>query len=283
MRLFADIQSLSPNECVWGVTLLNGDLYVLWEDNRLDVYSTTEDCSLLGHITVPGLRRYDAHDMTSCQRHSRLYISDSGKHCIHAVTPKDRSVCKWKVPSEPCGLSVTPGGNLLVVCRGETDSIVELAIEGGSLTMHEIKLPLSDIYWPFQAVQLSAGQYVVCHRGETGLSLVDRGGRVVAADDTGLLCPCHVTIHRDNELIFAIDHDNHRVVMLNRSLQFVREVIALTLPHRLCLDHVTRRLYVGHGRDVTVVQLADRGWVTHLAVDQHWLSNEFMFRSEKND
>lgn len=255
------MHTLSLKEYVWGLTLLNKELYVLCHgrtDNQVQVHVTT-DYALLRRLSVPGLHRHDEQDMVSCQRNNCLYISDSGSKCIHRVPAVNGSVSKWKIPHEPCGLSVTPGGEVLVVCRGEPDRIVELTLDGGGkLRMRQIQLQ-PDIFGPCQAVRLTTGHFVVCQHGQSGLCEVDPEGKVVQAyggvGQSRLRCPCHVTVDRNSEFVFVADHDNHRVVLLTSSLQFLCDVIEVALPNRLYLDHLTRRLYVGHGCDVTVVQL----------------------------
>ena len=260
---FTDVQvvhKMSVKECVCGVTLLNDELYVLCNgrvENQVEVHSST-DYTLLRSLTVPALRKNDAEDMAASQRDNSLYIADSGTNCIHRLLP-DGSARRWKVPSEPCGLSVTPGGNLLVMCRGETNRLIELNVDEGSLVkVRQIELQ-KDIVRPCQAVQLTSGHFVVSQRGQSGLCEVDSAGNVTqiydGADSAWLKCSCHVTIDTHDESMFVADQDNHRVVLLSRSLEFIGDVITLTLPNRMYFDHVTRRLYVGHGCDVTVVQL----------------------------
>ena len=62
---------------------------------------------------------------------------------------------------------------------------------------------------------------------------------------------------KDSQFIFVADQNNARVVLLSPTLEFVRYVTEeLSSPHRLCLDHTTRRLFVAQWQgDVTVVQL----------------------------
>lgn len=270
-----------PTECVCGVALLDDELFVLCHgraDQQLDVHSTA-DYSLRRRLSVPGLGRYDAHDVASCALNKCLYVSDIGNSCVHRVGAANGSVSKWKVPYEPCGLSVTPAGSVLVVCRGDVDRLLELVADGTRLRMRQIKLP-SDVSGPCQAAQLTAGHFVVCQRGQSGLCVVDADGRVTQSylvgstaaevtetngtrppparadreeDETELGCPCHVTV--DGQFVLVVDHDNHRVVSLSRSLQFLREVVAVAFPNRLYVDHATRRLYIGHACGVTVIHL----------------------------
>jgi len=248
--------------CVSGVALLHNELYVLCHgrvDNQVQVHSTTS-YKLLRCVSVPELHRYDDQDMVSCDRSNCLFISDSGNRCIHQVSTNGIVISKWTVPGEPRGLSVTPAGDLLVVCRTETGAyqLVTFHLDRGKLIMRHIKLQ-STIKGPCQAIQLSSGHFVVCQHGHPGLCDVNAQDQVTrfydGVDMARLRCPCHVTIDRDNELLFVADHDNHRVVLLSCSLQFLGDVIKLALPSSLCFDHVTQRLYVGHGCDVTVIQL----------------------------
>jgi len=256
------LHRMSLKDSVWGVTLLNNELYVLCHGrvvNHVEVYSTT-DYTLLRCLTVPALRKYDAEDMAACQKDNCLYISDAGNNCIHRLLPNG-SARTWKLPSEPCGLSVTPGGNLLVTCRDETQNethkLIEFAVDEEKLIIVRQIVLQEDILRPCQAVQLTTGHFMVSQRGQSGLCEVNSDGHVtrIYDDSAKLNCPCHVTIDRQDESMFVADHDNNRVVLLSPSLQFASDVIELTLPHRMYFDHMTRRLYVGHGCDVTVVQL----------------------------
>lgn len=250
------------------MAVLGDELFVLFNgrvENHVEVFrATTSTHELLRRITVPGLQRNDAEDLAACRRNNCLYVADSGRNCVHRLSPTiaDRwpsSVRKWKVPGEPCGLSVTPDGNLVVVCRGKVSRLMLLSAGDGKLIMREIKLS-SDITGAFQAVMLASGQFLICQHGLPGLYQVDSDGTVTqtyrGAGRTRLKCPCHVTIDADDDHVFVADHDHHRVAMLSlsSSLRFVSDVIELSLPSRLCADYVTGRLYVGHGCDVTVIQ-----------------------------
>jgi len=249
---------LEVKESVLAVALLDSELYILCNgrtDNQIDVYATTPDYALRRRLTVPRLGRYDAQDMASSQPNSFLYIADSGGRCIHRLPPTGGTVTRWRVPREPCGLSVTPTGGLLVVCGGERALLLEMGVVDGRLRMRQVELQ-ADIVGACQAIQLSTGQFAIRLRGEPGLCVVDADGQLTrsyvgSASLTKLRCPSHVT--RGNGRIFVAD--DHRVVVLSWSLEFVRDVIPVALPSSLCLDQVTGRLYVGHGRGVTFVQL----------------------------
>jgi len=254
---------------VLSVTSVDDELFVLLDDrddNQIAVYSIN-DYRLLRHLNLPGLKTHGGNDMTSCVRHKCLYVSDYCNRCIHrhnlAVTGLWTWIMsvtrKWSVSGSPCGLSVTPSCNLLVTCQ-YPNKLVELSVDSGQC-VREITLQ-SDIEWPWHAVQLTTGQYVVCqgHR----VCIIDDDGRVThryggqRASDVGQLnWPSHLAVDEDSQFIFVADRFNHRVVMLSPTLEFVRYISdGLSYPQRLYLHHTTRRLYVGQWeRDVVVIQL----------------------------
>jgi len=200
--------------------------------------------------------------MTSCVRHKCLYMSDFGNRCIHRYKLASSATSKWSVPGKPCGLSVTPSGNLLVTCR-EPNKLVELSVDSGKW-VREIALQ-SDIERPWHSVQLTTGQFVVCHGwshsdlhqvcvvGDDGKVTRSYGGQ--PGSDVGqLYMPYHLAVDKDSQFIFVADND--RVVLLSPTLEFVRYIEGLSEPLRLHYHQATRRLFVGQYRgDVNVIQL----------------------------
>jgi len=124
----------------------------------------------------------------------------------------------------------------------------------------------SDIKYPWHAVQLTTGQYVVCHGGSRlhRVCIVDDDGRVTrsygghSGSGVGQLnWPMHLAVDEDSQLICVADLNNDRVVVLSPTLEFVRYISeGLSGPQRLYLHQATRRLYVGQwNRGVAVIQL----------------------------
>jgi len=257
------------------VTSVDDELFVLLErvDNQVAVYSIN-DYQLLRHLNLPGLKTHHDNDMTSCVRHKCLYVSDYCNKCIHMhdLASSARSAIsrwwarrKWSVPGAPCGLSITPvGGNLLVTCK-RPNKLVELSVDSGQ-RVREIALQ-SDMVQPWHGVQLTTGQYVVCHgewRNLQRVCIVNDDGRVTLSyggqtgSDVGHMeDPRHLAVDEDSQFIFVADSNNYRVVMLSPTLEFVRYISeGLSDPHRLYLHHTTRRLYVCQSTgDVVVIQL----------------------------
>jgi len=163
---------------------------------------------------------------------------------------------------KPIRLSITPNGNLLVVCC-DPKQLVELSAESGE-QVREISLQ-QDFEHLWHGVQLANGQFVVGH-GCGSLSrvcMVDDDGRVKhrhggkrGSGDGQLSRPRDLAVDEDSQLIFVADSCNARVVVLSPTLQFVRYISGgISLPHRLHLDQPTRRLYVAQYGGIIVIQL----------------------------
>ena len=255
------------------MTSVDDELFVLLDRdvNQVAVYSIkaswfTKDYRLLRHLKLRGFKPHRFSDMTSCVRHKCLYMSDFLSSCIHRYDLVSSATSKWSVPGSPYGLSVTSSCNLIITCQGEPNKLVELSADSGQC-VREIALQV-DIESPWHGVQLTTGQFVVCH-GDLSSYLhrvcsVGDDGKVTRSygdesdSDFGPLdVPCHLAVDKDSQFIFVADQNNARVVLLSPTLEFVRYVTEeLSSPHRLCLDHTTRRLFVAQWQgDVTVVQL----------------------------
>ena len=150
------------------------------------------------------------------------------------------------VPHAPHGLSVTRDLTLLLTCRDD-HMLIEISQTGQLL--RQIGLP-GDIDCPYHAVQLTAGHFVVCYgttgSGHHGISIVDSQSGIMERSFSQLRYPSHVSIDENNECIYVSDHYQRRVVGLNFSLE-LSDVIVKTndYPWRLCLDHVSRNLFIG--------------------------------------
>jgi len=287
------------------VTSVDDELFMLLkrEVDQVAVYSIN-DYQLLRHLSVPGFKLsiYSQNDMTSCVRYKCLYMSDNSDKCIHRYDLSGKfsairnltarsHISRWQVPGSPIGLSVTPSCNLLVTCWCVPSKLVELSADSGQC-VREITLQ-SDIVSPWHSVQLTTGEYVVCHGvgvdiflaeclvGDDGQLTYSYGGQSLCEDlnqvclvgDDGkvtrsyggqcgsvvgqLRSPRHLAVDKDSQSIFVADFYNNRVVLLSPTLEFVRYVSEkLSCPYLLYLDQSTRRLFVAqcYG-DFVVIQL----------------------------
>jgi len=249
------IKTILTSNSVWGVTSVDDKLFGLLDQNyyQVAVYSLS-DYRLLPRIRWPGFKPSHFSDMTSYVRHKCLFASDSDNKCIHRYDLSSHAVSKWSVTGLPCGLSVTRFScNLLVAfserARGEPNKLVELQADSGQL-VREITLQ-SDIERLHHAVQLTTGQYLVCHGDADTLNrvcMVDVEGRVthIYGGQRGsgvgqLKNPRHLAVDEDSQFIFVADQYNDRVVLLSPTLEFVREFSeGMSDPCRLYFHNTTR-------------------------------------------
>jgi len=262
------------------MTSVNDELFVLLhrDHNQVAVYSIN-DHHILRYLNLHELKPHEHSDLTSCVRHKCLYMSDCDIRYVHRydltsnakrsaiwwLAGSNTSTTKWPVPGKPCSLSVTPSCNLLVTCR-RPNKLVELSADSGQC-VREIALH-SDVDGPWQGVQLTTGQYVICHGDSLQrVCIVDDNGRVTRSygshfgpSNSRQFWPSYVAVDQNSQFIFVADQGNDRVVLLSPMLEFVRCISEeLSDPNRLYLHHATRGLFVGlhqsHMGHVVVVQL----------------------------
>ena len=249
------LQTLPEAEPVYGVTSLDNLLYVLRDfksTEPIEVYDT-DSYQLQRRITVPGLD--GRNDIVACAHNRCAYISDYSKNCIHRVgLPDGADVTNWPVNDKPCFLSVTDTHAVLVTCA-VVHKIKEFSTDGK--LKREIQLT-QDVVSLNHAIQLSNGQFVVCHGYPNDpahrVCLVSSDGQVVksfgGAKGSGsqqMNSPAHIAVDR-NGFVYVADVNNDRVLLLSPSLSFVREVVSHEqlkwFPLRMWLDEDRRRLYV---------------------------------------
>ena len=275
VRLAARVmKEILTDDFVLGLTSVHDELFVLLhrQDKQVAVYSIN-DYKLLRHLNVPGFEPDVNNYITSCVRHKCLFMSDRDNCFIRRYDLANSATSKWSVSGKPCGLSVTPSCTLLVTCQypGSSNKLIELNADSG-WRVREVVLQ-SDIAYPWHSVQLTTGQFVVCHSdgyakdGLHRVCVVGNDGEVTHSyggqygSDVGQLYgPCHLAVDKGRQVIFVADEWNDRVVLLSPTLKFVR-CLSERMPrcHRMYLHEATRRLFVvtprTRDRSVTVIKL----------------------------
>jgi len=167
-------------------------------------------------------------------------------------------------------MSITPQFSILVACC-DAAKLTEYSGEG--VKLREISLQKC-IVNPFHAVQLSSGQFVVCHGGRDDtihrVCLVDASGFLLqsygtekgSAVDNLLNGPCRLAVD-NNDFIFVVDAWNRRVLILNPNLSVVCDMIVTPegIPRRLYLEADSRRLFLGINQVDDVTKTHDLGSV----------------------
>ena len=148
---------------------------------------------------------------------------------------------------------------MLVACL-DVRNIKEFSSHGDLL--RELTLP-GDVITPSHAIQLTTGEFVVCHGGlddpvhrvciisADGRHIVHSHGGQRGSDTHQYDIPVHLAVD-NNEFVFVADLNNRRVALLSPTLQYVRQVVSSDKlkwhPVRLYLDAQRRRLYVTDGK-----------------------------------
>jgi len=254
------VHTLPEGRPVCGVTSLGDEVFVLrpkGEHDQIEVYDVITFC-LQRCITVSNIFMYadKLFDMTSCEHFRCMYICDHDVEHIHRVdVDVQGTTTQWPVNDKPRGLSVTKAHNVLVTCD-IVRKIKEFSSHGELL--RELTLP-DEVIKPMHAVQVTTGQYIVCHgQPRDALNRVclvsadchdvmrSHGGQ--PGSDTGQYkVPRYLAVD-DNEFVFVSDVMNRRVTLLSPTLNYIRQVVSSDKlkwdPCRLHLDVQRRRLYV---------------------------------------
>ena len=139
----------------------------------------------------------------------------------------------------------------------KTNKIQEYTTHGA--LVREISLEQVGVRWPWHAVQLSTGDYVVSDCEWTSpdtVSVVGVDGQLVRryrpsqTSDVGQMSSLTSLAVTKNDDILVADHHNNRILLINRSLSSARELTLpvdgrIQRPWGLCLDESRARLYVG--------------------------------------
>jgi len=247
------VHTLPEGRPVGGVTSLGDEVFVLRpkERDEVEVYDVIT-YSLLRCLSVPNARSFA--DMTSCEHYHCVYIADHIIMCIHRVDVQG-ATAQWPVNDKPHRLSVTKAHNVLVTCY-DVHKIKEFSSHGSLL--RQMSLP-DDVVKPLHAIQLTTGQFVVCHidvgdavhrvcvLSDDVTQIVHSHGGPRGSDTGQYNVPIHLAVD-DNEFVFVADLGNRRVTLLSPTLNYLRHVVSSDKlkwwPYRLHLDVQRRRLYV---------------------------------------
>jgi len=227
------IRRLPEAEPVRGVTSLDNHLFVLRgnkSSEQVEVYDINS-YHLQHYLTVTGLGI--AYDIVASAHNRCIYISDFSHnvHKIRKIASSGDTITQWPVNDYASGLSLSLTHGVLVTC-GDVRKIKEFSTDGQLL--REVVLP-DDVVSPRHSVQLSNGEFVVCHGPVHRVCLVSSDGQVVksfggpkGAGDQEMNVPARLAVD-ENEFVFVVDSDNScrgRVLLLSPSLTFLHQVVS---------------------------------------------------------
>lgn len=245
-----------------GLTILDKELYVVTDkSSEIEVYDSVNLRSCSRRLILKQLVR--SFDLASCNRNKCLYIFDfksSGQPKeILRVDPKGTLLKNWSTGDDyGWGLSVTVEANVLSTVYNK-NKVVEYSPVGELI--REISLSSAEgVYHPFHAIKLTNGHFLISN-GDVD----DAVHRVCIVDEKGKLKkslggtpgstagqmnhPVYMSIDGSGFVMIA-DHKNCRILLLEKDLDFKREVLSkeknhlLRYPWRILLDEESGRLFV---------------------------------------
>jgi len=241
------------------VTSLGEEIYLLRGKgvDQVEVYDVIS-YRLLRCLTVPNANSRAFRDMTSCEHFLCLYIADHDVEYVHRLDLQGKASV-WPVNDVPTSLSVNADHNLIVTYL-TVRKIKEFSPRGDLI--RDVMLP-DDVINPCHAVQLTSGQFIVCHGNlydpihrvckisSDGCNIVQSHGGQRGSNIAQYKMPLHLAVD-DNEFVFVVDINNRRVTLLSPTLDYIRQVVSRDQvkwrPGRLCLDVQRRRLYVADNK-----------------------------------
>ena len=150
---------------------------------------------------------------------------------------------KWRVDGKWLKMSVSRAGNILVAC-GDPSKIMEYTSTGARVRKTSLDESMNGLG---QAIQPENDRFLICHANKSfdRVCIIDNSGNVIKINDRNyskkvgkLNFPSHLAVDRKG-FILVVDRNNDRIVQLNSSLEFIREVIpqsvGLIKPYRICV------------------------------------------------
>ena len=253
--------SKNGKKSIIGLAILDKEFFVVYEENsEVEVYDSIQ-LSLNRRLDVTGL--FHPRDIGSCNQNKCLYIfSCKFPRHSHEILRVDRNgnlIKKWSTGDDyGFGLFVTDEMNVILAVFNE-NKLNEYSSDG-QLIREIILSSHAGISYPFKAIKLTNGHFVVSH----GYDDNDELHRVCAVDVNGKLkktfggklgstigkmhYPVDLSVD-GNGFIFVADRLNSRVLLLDSDLKFTREILSkdkhgLRRPSKILLDKSNGRLFV---------------------------------------
>ena len=252
MKIILFPVNLPLENTVQGITAMNQKLYIVYQGSSIVEIYDLGTSTYRETFSVKWMS--DPCDIVA--RHNVLHISDNKKNLIHRIQLSNHTYSCWSVASNHSRISSTETGNVVVSCR-DLEKIFEYTSEG--VLIREIPTNPIEPTIPglMHAVRLDDNHLLICHSSTNSdrVCIINNGGSLVRSYGRGkgsgigqLIRPSYLAVDLKNGFILVADTDNNRIVRLNRSLEYVDEVVpdsfGLKQPQKMHLDESTGWLYV---------------------------------------
>ena len=246
------LTSIQCSNSVRGIAALNQQVYVIiCGSNAVHVFNAS--ASTLAKepsILVFGLS--DPYDIAGSENVFHIGSSD-GK--VFRIELRDKSITSWSVGggNSYISLSVNKHGHVIVTNK-LSNNLYEYTSTGELRRQIALK---GNVGNPWRAVHMDRDQFLVCQAGENDwhrVCLIDNRGNLIKSFGSkhgsgiaNLSYPYRLVVDR-NGFILVADYCNSRVVLLNKQLEYVKNIVPismkLSLFFVLFLDEDNGRLYL---------------------------------------
>ena len=248
-----------------GMALLEGTLFIVDHSSPDVAEFDSQTYEFKSKFTVPGLSQ--AWSM-AVDRNKVIFISEYGRNIIHRIQLPEKSITAWSSGGLRNSLSVNKLGNVLVTSEN-LNKLVEYTDTGTIL--REIPL-VAGIDHPCSSIQLNNNQFLVSHIGNVHhrVCLVDDRAQLIKSyggtpgSGSGQMNSPYQFVVDQNGFILVAEYGNHRVVLLNSHLEYVKDLIPTSAGGQytfaIALDEVTGKLYLASDANkqiISVFQLHD--------------------------
>jgi hypothetical protein len=244
---------------------MDGELYVLRTDaetyvNVIDVYdASSPDYVLLErmkiHRNMPG---FDTN-VAVCAQFQCLVTANSEYKRVFVVERQGRET-SWPLISAPSSISTSADCQIVIAFKD--DSVIQVFSYDGKTgpAVHVHGLSIRELN---AVVGLPNSQYVIAYEtidSQGHVSILNASGHVLRTDEAGLRSPDALAVSQAG-YILVTDLGNNRVILLDPSLQYVRDLLTshngLESPYRISLDEPRGFLYVVNSASVSVFSLTN--------------------------
>ena len=240
--------SIHFRNSVWGIAVVEEQIFVVTESSGDVKVFDSSTYAPQSNIAVSGLR-----DPRNLVASGNVLFIGSGSGEVHRIELRDKSVTSWSVGNGGWTLvSINRHGNFIAAIRNE-NKLYEYTSSGNLQRTIELNVDILNLYC---VKQLDNDQFLVCQAGKSlhrvcllDGNLVKSFGSTSGSGNANLSTPFHVVVAR-NGFILVADHDNNRVVLLNKQLEYVRDIIPSSFNLSGCvtlfLDEDNARLYASN-------------------------------------
>ena len=245
-----------------GMALLEGTLFIVDLSSPDVTEFDSNTYELKSKFTIPGSS--GAWGIAASKK--VLFVSENSRNIIHRIQLPEKVITAWSSGGTVNSLSISKQGNVLV-CSQTLKKLVEYTDTGTIL--REIPLP-SGIDYPLGSIQLDNNQFFVSHGGNMQrVCLVDDKAQLIKSfggtpgSGSGQLNSPYRFVVDQNGFVLVADFSNHRVVLLNAQLEYVKDLIPTSAGGQstfaIALDEFTGKLYLASDTNklISVFQLHD--------------------------